>query len=269
MSARSLEEFVLATLERSGARIDPADPERSSYRVELPERVTAAWARRGREADEALWIAIEPGELSGVTGTTEVDGRRGLEGPEPITPTCRRFRDVLELALDEGWMGVLHQPASRHQAALWALGDVAWCGGPLKAAPAPHAAVAWISLDATQRPPVAVYWAGEDAPPPALALSWGYPPGRRRLGGAGRRRPSLRQALELAAQSVVEEAWKRPDVRAWARTCPTWALPEIRWVIVQASLIFLDADAPWPPGPTLDLPHPPDGPAAPSGGADG
>ena len=260
-----LARLCLDLLRSAGAQVQPVDAGgRMGYHVVLPDSLAWHWGRPGRPCPE-LWLTFED---SG--GVSPADGQP--EGPpapfEPVDTYSRRWWEIRALALDLGWLGVLHQVAERHRPALWTWLE-AVVDGPGVSGPLPPAApiVAWASLEASpDAPPAAARLLadGSGAARPngrrnreSLPVRWGLPPEVRSW---GRARARLGDALEQAAlaaarayASLLPLQRGRGDASEAAEAA---AGPRLRLFTTMAAVIYVDRDAPWPPPPHL-APLPP------------
>lgn len=278
LRAEACREFCLSVLELSGASVRAVETaDGTSYWVELPDELAWHWGSRGRPCP-ALWLTFderrqglrdEDGPSSDVSGPPQqgdvmAAGQQAAPA-EPVGPLSRRFWEIRALSLDLGWLGVFHQPAKRHVPALWLWMEAAADGGPLGLVPPAGPVAVWVNLAGRPAEPAAYFLSsdlheapGQNArpspgvsPPPELAVCWGPAP-RVRLLRKGR--SSLAEALEQAALAAAQAFVERPDVWQWLASSssdPPEAGPRLRLFLTMAALIYLDADAPWPPPPRL------------------
>ncbi len=249
----------LDLLRSAGAQVQSVDASgRMGYRVVLPDSLAWHWGRPGRPCPE-LWLTFEEG---GATAAA-----RQPDGPpapfEPVDACSRRWWELRELALDLGWLGMLHQPAERHRPALWTwLEAVADDPGTPGSLPPAAPIVAWAPLEPSPAAPPAtahLLTGGPGAAPPhasrareALPVRWGLPPGLR---GFGRARARLGDALELAALAAARAYASLPALQRRRLDAPETAgtdpRPRLRLFTTMAAIIYVDRDAPWPPPPRL------------------
>lgn len=236
---------LLDILRAVGARVTPAEtaaPGRPLYRVELPEPVACRrWGTPYRPHPPLLLRFRDRQE----TGAAAESGDPAAPLEEPVTPFSRRAADIVELALDPGWIGVFHEPPRPAQGwssagvpargstgaglptrgstgaslpALWVLLEAVMDGGPLARVPPPCWLVAWVDLARPANPA----WCGRLVPsayargPGADGLSVhpGPPPACPGPSAARRtlRLPAAWQAImEQAVRSLAQDA----SVRRW------------------------------------------------------
>lgn len=245
--------------------------------VELPEELAChRWGTPYRPQPSLCLAVEEPGRRP--ARLPEPDPSAGLQGPavptapptelaeamapglpavlrpEPLTPGSRRVLDIVDLALEDGWLAVLHEPGGSDPA-LWllleAVADAPCAGGGL----AEGGWVAtWVDLTSRQPPRGALLRMAEPSTPPALALLPGPPPAP-----TGRRRVKLRAALEAACRAAGGLLRHPPGADGWLRRHRA----RVRLYLTMAALVYLRPGRAWPPPARLVVE------AAPSAGAAG
>ena len=267
-----------APADAAGRAAAPArDGEAQALLVELPEELACyRWGTPYRPQPSLCLAVGEPGRhpirlpepdpsarLQRVADPTvpqpdpsevAAPGLPAVLRPEPLTPGSRRVLDIVELALEGGWLAVLHEPGGS-EPALWllleAVADGPGAGGGLAAG---RWVATWVDLTSRQPPRGAALRPAEPSTPPALALLPGPPPAP-----TGRRRVKLRAALEAACRAAGGLLRQPPGADRWRRRHRA----RMQLYLTMAALVYLRPGRAWPPPARLVVE------AAPSAGAAG
>lgn len=254
----------LAILRAAGARVAPATaecPGVPAYRVELPEPVACRRWGTPYRPHPPLRLSFGDPQDAATPGT-----KPPAPGTEPVTACSRRAADIVELALDSGWLGVFHESPRATVPALWAFLETVADGGPLARAPAARWLAGWVDLARPSNPA----WCGpvgapEGSPEPvASAVALAVRPGPARPGPG---RYTLPRTLRLPAawqalmRRAVEAIAQDPQVRSWLNAhkgrceAARWDEPRLQLFVTMAALVYLEPVRPWPP-PALPWPEP-------------
>ena len=224
--------------------------------VELPEEL--ACYRWGTPYRPHPPLYLAPGQQglapvhSELAPAQRFDAEPGSQ-PELLTPGSRRMLDVVDLALDGGWLAVLHEIGGSDPA-LWllveAVVDAPRAGGLAEG----WWVVAWVDLASGPPPRVAARWLSEPSGQVALPLLAGLPstpPERRPI--------KLRAALEAGCSALYSLLARHPETAVWLRRRGA----RLQLYLTMAALVYLHPGRPWPPPARLAVE------AAPSAGAGG
>lgn len=280
--ASTWEDACLSILREVGARVVPVGQgAEGCFRVELPDTIACRQWGTPYRPHPPLHIAFD--ELAPGVDAGKV---------EVVTPGSRRAADIVDLALERGWLGVFHEVPDGRLPALWVLMEGSFDAWPLyrgwpapdgpswaAASPRPFALrscwlVGWADL-ATATPAggcrVEVGPFDPAAPaggPSRLLVAPGPPPGGRdrRLPGRAGRLPEVLSRMAEAALACFQDAL--PDGWRPSRVAPTTRAGEgddgtrsghpvrLQLVVTMAAVVFVRPRRPWPPPALLAVGRP-------------
>lgn len=231
--------------------------------VELPDALACyRWGTPYRP-QKSLCLVLQAPEQAGFglrkVAATSKPSADGARQAELLTPGARRVWEMIDLALEGGWLAVLHEVGGT-EPALWLLVE-AVADAPAAGGLAPGwRAVAWVDLaSGPDQPRTSSLWLEKACEQAPLAVRPGPP-----ASGARRRRLKLGAALEACCSAVGRLIVRQPGATAWLRR----RRARLQLYLTMAALVYLRPGRPWPPPARLAVETAAEA-AAPSAPADG